>query len=120
MTTQHAAMLTQWSERYKDIGLRFIEQQPGVYQAQYDGLEFPPYKFTLNLNTHVGHVESGGDYEFNYNGHTTYGTMWDQDESDRYHGTLAFEQWVTHYLDRMAKVVRGSTNTALRWVSGTR
>lgn len=120
MTEQHLKPLNRWRELFKDIGLDFIEEKADQYTVRYRGRAYAPYKMKLDLTRNYGHVESSGDFETNYGGRTVYGTMWDEDSSEHVHGSMPFDEWVLHYLNRMAKIVRGEVGPRrLMFVSGS-
>ena len=120
MTNEHLEKLMAWMDEYKDVGLSFgeVEDSSTWVIVSFHGLKFAPYKMRLNLANAHGHVESTGDYEINQGGSTCYGTMWDEDDSERRHGDMPFLCWVNHYLARMAKVIR-ENNDSLMFVGGT-
>ena len=117
MNHQQLDTLNRWCERFEDVGLEFTETANGMLKVTFRGRKYAPYKMTINLEKEFGHVESSGDFEQNHGGHTRYGTMWDEDESERQHGTHPFEAWVVYYLERMAKILRGAGDK-YRFVGG--
>ena len=116
MTDEHLATLMRWMDLYEDIGLGFEPVNGDTHKATYKGMKYPPLSLEINLITRYGHVESGGDFETNHNGSTRFGTMWDEDESERYYSSMPFEDWVEHYLKKMENIICGVERG---WVGGT-
>ena len=110
MEIDHLRMLHDWMDRFTEVGLSFTEitERPGWVRAEYRDHEYPPLKLRIHLAGARGYVESGCDYEFNRNGHTEFGTMWDNDDDEKPCGRMPFSDWVEHYLTRMeTAILRG-------------
>ena len=77
MDIDHLRVLHDWMDRFAQVGLSFTEitDRPGWVQATFRDQEYPPLKLRIHLADAKGYIESGYDYEFNWNGHTEFGTM---------------------------------------------
>ena len=118
MDIDHLRVLHDWMDKFAQVGLSFSEitDRPGWVQATFRGQEYPPLKLRIHLADATGYIESGCDYEFNWNGHTEFGTMWDDSEAERECGRMSLFEWVEHYLSRMERAILNGEGI---FVSGT-
>ena len=120
MEIEHLKIFHKWMDEYEQLGLGFAEipGRPDWFKVYYRTATYPPYKMEINLSRSCGHVESGGDYESNHGGSTTYGTMWDESPDERDRSEMPFMDWVAHYLQRMSEAIR-TKGKRCAFVSGT-
>ena len=118
MDIDHLRVLHDWMNRFAQVGLSFSEitGRTGWVQATFRGRAYPPLKLRIHLADAKGYIESGYDYEFNWNGHTEFGTMWDESDDEKTRGRMPFFEWVEHYLSRMERAI---LNDERIYVSGT-
>ena len=118
MDIDHLRVLHDWMNRFAQVGLSFSEitGRPGWVQATFRDQEYPPLKLRIHLADAKGYIESGYDYEFNWNGHTEFGTMWDESDDEKARGRMPFFEWVEHYLSRMERAILNDEGI---YVSGT-
>ena len=115
MSDEHIEIMHAWMDQYDDVGLSFdeVDESSAWVNVTFRSLKYPPYKMKLNLTNPYGHVESSGDFEINRGGLTCYGTMWDEDISERSHSKMPFSDWVDYYLARMAKLIRNDDDSLI-------